>query len=154
MSRFKFTKKRAVVALAAVGILAVAGIAFAYWTTTGSGSGSGSVASSNGTITLHGTVTNALTPGGSSSVTFTADNAGTSNLYVGKVHLDSVAADAGHSGCAVADFTMPDVTENNEVAAGASAHALPTNGTISYANTDVSQDACKGASLTLTLSST
>jgi hypothetical protein len=49
---------------------------------------------------------------------------------------------------------MPDVPENHEVAAHASGHALPSNGTISYANTDVSQDACKGASLTLTLSST
>jgi hypothetical protein len=86
-------------------------------------------------------------------VTFTADNPGTSNLFVGKVHLVSVAADVDHSDCAVADFTMPDATENEEVAAGASGHALPTNGTISYANTDVSQNACKGANLTLTLSS-
>jgi hypothetical protein len=70
------------------------------------------------------------------------------------VHLVSVAVDAGHSGCAVADFTMPDVVENEAIPGGASNHALATAGTLSYANTAVSQNACIGATLTLTLSST
>jgi hypothetical protein len=149
---FKFSKKR-VLALAAVAALAVAGIAYAYWTTTGSGTGSGSVASSNGTLTLHGVVTDALTPAGTSAVTFTADNGGTSSLQVGTVHLVNVTTDAGHSGCAVADFTMPNVTEGDVIAAGASAVALTHDGTITMADTSVNQDACKGAPLTLHLTS-
>jgi hypothetical protein len=149
---FKFGKKR-VLALATVAALAVAGIAYAYWTTTGSGTGSGSVASSNGTLTLHGTAATALTPAGTSSVTFTADNPGTSSLQVGTVHLVNVTTDAAHSGCVVADFTMPDVVEGDVIAAGTSGTALTHDGTITMADTSANQDACKGAPLTLHLTS-
>jgi hypothetical protein len=69
------------------------------------------------------------------------------------VHVESIAADSGHASCATADFTMADVTENHQVPAGATADALPNNGSLVYANTAVNQDACKGATLTLTLSS-
>jgi hypothetical protein len=48
---------------------------------------------------------------------------------------------------------MADVTENHQVPAEATAEALPTHGSLVYANTAVSQDNCKGATLTLTLSS-
>jgi hypothetical protein len=147
----KFFGKKRTLALAVVAVLAVAGAAIAYWSTTGSGSGSGSVAGSNGTLVLHGSITDALTPGGSSSVTFTADNAGTSSLQVGTVHLASVSTDK--PGCVVDDFTMPDVVENQTIAAGASGAALSSNGTLSMADTAVSQDACKGAALTLSLTS-
>ena len=136
----------AAVALAAVG-------AYAYWTTTGAGTGSASVASSNGTVVLHGTAPTNLYPGGSSSVTFTADNAGSSNLFVATIHLASVSADSGHSSCVTSDFTMPDVTSNTVVSAGATGQALSGTGTLSYANTTSNQDACKGASLTLNLTS-
>jgi hypothetical protein len=146
-------KRKIVLPVVAVVVLATAGAAYAYWTTTGSGSGTGSVAGSNGTVTLHGTITSALAPGGSSAVTLTADNAGSTDLQVNKVHLDSIVPDSGHSTCVVSDFLMPDVTENDVVPAGSSGHALPTSGTISYANSSSNQDACKGASLTLTLSS-
>ena len=74
MFRKALIKKRTAAILGAVAVLAVAGIAIAYWTTTGSGSGSGAVASSNGTLALHGTITEELTPGSSSPVSFTADN--------------------------------------------------------------------------------
>jgi hypothetical protein len=48
---------------------------------------------------------------------------------------------------------MADVTEAHEVPAGATVEPLPNNGSLVYANTAVSQDNCKGATLTLTLSS-
>jgi hypothetical protein len=147
------TRKKLVVTIAALAVAVGSVAAYAYWTTSGSGSGSGSVAASNGTITLHGTVTSALAPGGSSPVTLTADNAGSTDLQVGTVHLVSVTPDAGHSGCAVADFSMADVAETTVVTHGASGQALPNNGTLAYANSANNQDACKGASLTLALSS-
>ena len=53
-----------------------------------------------------------------------------------------------------ADFTMADVTVSHQVPAGATAEALPTNGSLVFANTAVNQDACKDATLTLTLSYT
>jgi hypothetical protein len=137
--------------VAAIGLSAIG--AFAYWTTTGSGTGSASVATANGVLVLHGTAPTDLYPGGQSEVTFTADNAGATNLFVGTIHLDSVAADAGHVTCDTADFSMADVVSNTMVPATTSGHALTGTGTLVYANTAVNQDGCKGADLTLTLSS-
>jgi hypothetical protein len=149
----KMTIKQGLTAVACVAALAVAGIAYAYWTGSGSGSGTGDVGT-NGTITLSGTVIGDSAPGVSQPVSFTAANATDSPIRVTTVHLESVSVDAAHSACAVADFSMANVTEDHQVPAGATAEALPNNGSLVYANTAVSQDACKGATLTLTLSST
>jgi hypothetical protein len=146
-------KKRALV-LGAVAILAVAGVAVAYWTTTGSGSGSGSVAASNGTLVLHGTITSALTPGGSSPVTYTADNAGSSSLQVGTVHaVVSIDEEHATAGCKASDFSIADTAENQTIAAKSSGVALAKDGSISMADTAANQDACKGASISLALTS-
>jgi hypothetical protein len=147
-------KKRTAAILGAVAVLAVAGIAIAYWTTTGSGSGSGAVATSNGTLALHGTIANELTPGASSPVSFTADNAGSSSLQVGTVHA-VVSIDKSHAeaGCEASDFTIADTAENQVIAAKASGVALSKAGSISMADTSANQDACKGASISLALTS-
>jgi hypothetical protein len=147
-------KKRTAMILGAVAVLAVAGIAIAYWTTTGSGSGSGSVAASNGTLALHGTITEALTPGGSSAVSYTADNANSSSEQVGTVHaVVSIDKEHAAAGCEASDFTIADTVENQTIAAESSGVALAENGSIKMANTEANQDACKGATITLTLSS-
>jgi hypothetical protein len=49
---------------------------------------------------------------------------------------------------------MATVTENTSLAGNAVTQPLTANGVLSMANTAVNQDACKGATLTLTLSST
>lgn len=147
-------KKRTVLTLAAVTALALAGVAVAFWTTTGSGSGSGSVAATNGTLELHGTITNALTPGGSSPVTFTADNAGSSSLQVGTIEA-VVSIDQQHKekGCEASDFTIAETVENQVIAAHASGTALAKEGSISMADTAANQDGCKGATISLALTS-
>jgi hypothetical protein len=146
-------KKRALV-LSAVAVLALAGIAAAYWTTTGAGEGSGKVATGNGTLVLHGSITEALTPGGSSPVTFTASNSNSSSLQVGTVHaVVKIDAEHAEAGCKASDFTINDTAENQVIAAKSSAVALAHNGSISMADTEANQDACKGAGITLELSS-
>jgi hypothetical protein len=147
-------KKRTLAVLGVVAILALAGAAIAYWTTTGSGEGSGSVASSNGTITLHGAISDQLVPGGSSAVKYTADNAGSSSLSVGTVHA-VVSIDDAHAkaGCKASDFSIGDTAENQVIAAGASGVALAHDGSISMADTAENQDACQGATVSLALSS-
>jgi len=147
------TKKRALV-LGAVAVLAVAGAAIAFWTTSGSGSGSGSVAASNGTVVLHGTITNALTPGGSSPVSYSADNSNSSSEQVGTVHA-VVSIDKAHAeaGCKASDFTIADTVENQTIPAKSSGVALSKEGSISMADTSEDQDACKGASISLALTS-
>jgi len=141
------------ITLGTIALLAVAGVAYAYWTGTGSGTGSATVGN-GGTVTVTGTVEPGIEPGTSASVGFTAANATDSAIQVTDVHLESITADTGHAECETDDFTMSDVSENHQVPAGATAEALPNDGSLVYANTGVSQDACKGATLTLTLSST
>lgn len=147
-------KKRALGVLSVIAVLAVAGIAVAYWTTTGSGEGSGKVAASNGTLVLHGTISNELTPGSTSPVTFTADNSNSSSLKVGTVHA-VVSIDEAHAtaGCKASDFTINNTEENQVIAKESTGTKLSTNGSISMADTTSNQDACKGAEITLTLTS-
>ena len=151
MSRLLRQKK--VTVIGAVCLLMAAAGAYAYWTAAGSGSANGT-ASSGGTITLTGSVDAGIAPGLSKTVEFAATNATTSAIQVGTVSLVSVAADAQHATCNVADFTMPAVVSGQSVAAGAVATPLVATGTLTMANTSVNQDACKGATLTLTLAST
>jgi hypothetical protein len=141
------------IALGTVALVAIAGFAYAYWTGTGTGTGTGSVGTSSD-VTMTGTVAPGIAPGTNRAVSFTAENTSSSPVQVTSVHLDGVAVDAGHAGCVTADFTMADVTENHQVPAGATVEVLPTGGSLVFANTGVSQDACQGATLTLTLSST
>jgi hypothetical protein len=147
----RFTRNRKI-AVGAIALVAVAGLAYGYWTGTGSGTGTGT-AGTSGTATITGTIASGVAPGENRAVSFTAANASNSPIQVSTVHVVSIAADSGHASCATADFTMADVTENHQVPAGATVDALPNDGSLVYANTAVNQDACKGATLTLTLSS-
>jgi hypothetical protein len=150
--RSLFGRKRAIVVLGTVAAVVITAFAVAFWTGGGSGSGSAAVGTV-GSVALTGTVTPGSAPGTAEPVSFTAANASASPIKVTKVHLVSIAVDAGHAACETADFSMADVTEAHEVPAGATVDPLPNNGSLVYANTAVSQDACKGATLTLTLSS-
>jgi hypothetical protein len=148
----KFMKKRTVI-LGLVAALAGTGLAVAFWTQAGSGSGTGTVGTT-GTITLTGTVASGIYPSGTAAVTLTAANSGSAPVKVQTVSQNgAVTFDAGHAGCSAADFSMPTVTENISVPGNAVAQAL-TAGVLSMANTGVAQDACKGATITITLAST
>lgn len=154
MFRKALIKKRTALVLGVVAVLAVAGIAVAYWTTTGSGEGSGAVASSGGTLTLHGEITGKLTPGGESPVTFTADNANSSSEQVGTVHaVVSIDEEHAEKGCKASDFAIADTAEEQVIGAHKSGVALTNNGTIKMADTGANQDACKGATISLALTS-
>jgi hypothetical protein len=151
------TKKRALSALAGVCALAIAAGAYAYFTTTGSGTATATVGTSSA-VTLKGTVTGNLYPGSSSPVTLTVDNPSTGKQRVGTVSLEKITADAGHASCSVVitggnpDFTMADVVVNQTYAPG-NGQAVTPSGTLAMNDTGVSQDACQGATLTLTLKS-
>jgi hypothetical protein len=144
-------KRGIIVAVVAAFALIVAIAGYAYWSTTGSGTGS-STAGTTAAITLHASFSSGIYPGGTKSVSFTADSTNPGNVQVGTVHLASVSFDAGHSTCSAADFTMPDVVENVEIPNGVGS-ALPNSGTLSFADTASNQDACKGATITLNLTS-
>ena len=96
MKRFS---KRTWVVIAIVLAVAMSAIgAFAYWTTTGSGTAPHRSPRRTARSSCTARRPRTSTPGGSSSVTFTADNAGASNLFVGDDLISSgVSADGGHA---------------------------------------------------------
>lgn len=149
------SKKRLVTALASLCALAVAAAAYAYFTSTGSGTATATVGTSSA-VTLKGTVTGNLYPGSSSPVTLTVDNPSSGKQRVGTISLEKITADAGHASCSVTtsggnpDFTMADVVVNKTYAPG-NGQAVTPNGSLAMNDTGVSQDACQGATLTLTL---
>jgi hypothetical protein len=146
-----FTSRKRMIALGAIGVVAVAGAAFAYFTASGSGTGSVSAGTSSA-VTLHGSVATALYPGTSSTVNFTVDNPSQASQRVHQIQLASVTTDAGHSGCVMSDFTMPTVTVDQIFPSG-NGQAVTATGTLTMAETGLNQDACQGAPLTLHLTS-
>ena len=150
------TRKRAL-ALVAVGTLALTAGAYAYFTSSGSGTATATVGSSSA-VTIKGTVSSNLYPGGSSPVTFTIDNPSSGAQRVGTISLTSISVDAGHSTCSKVigggnpDFTMAAVAVNKVFPSGNGQSVTPS-GTLTMNDTGVSQDACQGATLTLNLTS-
>lgn len=142
--------KKGISFLLIVAIAAISAVgAFAYWTTTGAGTGSAANAASNGEIVLTASwAADALYPGGDEVVSFTANNAGPSNLYVGTVTSVVSTDDVD---CLASDFTVAPVAQGQIIEPGT--EDLDDDGLIVFANSALNQDACKGATVTLTLSS-
>ncbi|HEX5713314.1 MAG TPA: hypothetical protein VFX85_08390 [Solirubrobacterales bacterium] len=149
------TRKRALLALSCTCALALAGGAYAYFTTTGSGTGTATVGSASA-VTLKATISSSLYPGSSSPVSFTVDNPSAGTQRVGTISLQKITADAGHASCSVVttggnpDFAMPAVVVNKNFPTGNNQTVTQT-GTLTMNDTGVSQDACQGATLTLSL---
>jgi hypothetical protein len=158
MKLIKSKKGIALLTMLVVAAVAAFG-AYAYWTTTGAGSGSAQNASTNGTLVLHASFAPGLTPGASEAVSYSADNGNSSSLQVGTVHAvvsvsNAYDATTNPSGCKASDFTVADVAENQTIPANTtSSVALAHDGLITFADTAANQDGCKGATVTLTLSS-
>jgi hypothetical protein len=150
-----FTKKRAVI-LGIVAAMAFSAAAVAYFTTGGSGTGSATVGTSSAALITQTNTLGALYPTTSQPVNLSIKNTGSGSQFVNKVHLDSIAADAGHASCDVsssganAAFAMADVTVGETIAAGAT---VSKSGSLAMNDTGVNQDSCQGATLTLTFSS-
>jgi hypothetical protein len=143
----RFTRKKLVAIAAGTLTLGLGVGAYAYFTAPGSGTGTASVGTSSN-IELSATTASTLWPSTSTDVTITVHNPGSGAQHVDTVKLDSV--DTGALGCAGSDFTMPDVAVNTTLAADGS---VIKHGTLTMANATSSQNPCKGASLTLNLSS-
>ena len=150
-------KRRVVTALTSLCVLGIAAAAYAYFTTTGSGTATATVGTSSA-VTLKGTVTGNLYPGSSSPVSLTVDNPSSGKQRVGTISLEKITPDAGHASCSVVigggnpDFTMADVVVNKTFPSG-NGQAVTPGGTLTMNDTNVSQNACQGATLTLTLKS-
>lgn len=148
-----FRRKRTVALASVLALLAVAGAAFAYFSSTGSGSATGTVGSSSG-LTVNGSLSGSLYPGAATSISFTAVNPSPGQEYLGTIHLNSVSVDSNHTGCSTAWFTMPDVTADQDIPTSGSngtPHSVTATGLVSMSDGNgvgSNQDACQGATIT------
>jgi hypothetical protein len=153
----RIAKQRVFIALSCLSVLAVATVAYAYFTSTGSGTATAKVGSGSA-VTLKGTVSGNLFPGASSQVSFTVDNPSSGAQRVGTITLTGITVDAAHSTCSSAisggnpDFSMPAVAVNATFGPGNGQSVTP-KGSLTMNDTGVNQNACQGAELTLALSS-
>lgn len=174
---FSSRRSKLLAALSGVAVLAVAGIAFAYFSTSGSGTGSATVGTSS-PLTIHGTSAGTLYPGTTSSVSFTVDNPSSGHQQLGTVHLASVKAcvgtgstwngttcsnsgteattcesvETGASDTNTGNFWMADVTSNQDFGNG-NGQSVTATGSLKMNDLSTSQDACKNANLTLNFTS-
>jgi len=148
----KLLRKRILVPVAAIAALAVAGIAFAYFTASGTGSGTATVGSAAGVSIGNVSFDSTLYPGGSTTVRFTITNSSSSTA----VSVDKVVADTAYGttgvdglprGCSAADFTFADATVGRSIPASGS---VDGTGTLRFADNG-NQNACQGASPVLHL---
>jgi hypothetical protein len=153
----KLIKSRRLVALVGVvAVLAAAGAAVAYFTSTGTGSATATVGTSSA-LTVNGTPSGSLYPGASATVNFTASNPSPGHEYLATIHLASLTVDSSHAtaGCSATWFSMPDVTANQDIPSGTGAGSttVTATGSLSMSNSG-NQDACQGATLTLNFTTT
>ena len=150
----KLMKKRVAVVLAVAAMLVAAASAYAYFTSTGSGSGSATVGTSAAlTITQTNVITNVLPDSATHTVAYTVDNSAQSFAQnLGKVTVSNIAtSDPTH--CLASWFSANDPTSAVGTIAANSTYSsvAATQPSIQMNESGTNQDACKGATLTLTL---
>jgi hypothetical protein len=73
---------------------------------------------------------------------------------VGTVHaVVSIDTEHAEAGCKASDFSIADTAENQTIPASTSGVALAKSGLIKMTDSAESQDACKGATISLALTS-
>lgn len=154
------TKKRSVVALSIVAVLAVAGGAYAYFSSTGSGTGTASVGTSSPwTVTPAAATGGPLVPGsGTETITYTVTNASSGHQKLNTTTASVASNSSGDvttngtdvPGCLATWFT---VTNTPPAAADLAGGATQTGGslTVTMPNVNTNQDSCKGASPDITI---
>ena len=134
MKKFLTSKKGIVLLATSVAAVVAAMGAYAYFTTTGAGDGTATVGTSSALV-LYGTAPTNLYPGGPSrTVSFTVDNSSPGNQWIENIHLVNVTTDGAHSACNMSDFTMPDVTAQQNFPSG-NGQAVTATGQITFATT-------------------
>ena len=131
----------------ALAVLVSGGVAFAFWTSSGSAEGQAGVTSAVDGLLLTPSTVSGLYPGiDPQDVPLTMQNTNDFPVTVADVEVE--VTDTGASGCLVGDFVVDGSGYSGQVvAAGATVNVTPA--TITMTDTAANQDACKGATLTL-----
>ena len=149
----KMTKKNKIAAVAASAALVAVGggAAYAYWSTTGSGNGSAAASAGTSPVAINVTVEQGVAPGGpAKTITYTATNPNTSST---PVTLADPVVTTSNAECLPAWFSATAPAGTTTVDGKATGTSLGT-GTLTL-NDDPAknQDACKGATITVTVAS-
>ncbi|KRE91897.1 hypothetical protein [Arthrobacter sp. Soil764] len=145
------TKKNKIAAVAASAALVAVGggAAYAYWSTTGSGNGSAKAAAGTDPVSISVTVDPGVAPGTPQKITYSATNPNASDTQVTLINPVVTTSDAG---CKPGWFEATVPVGPTSVLAGATTNLGV--GTLTL-NDDpaINQDACKGATITVTVGS-
>jgi hypothetical protein len=156
----KIARKRGVAALSVIAVLALAGGAFAYFTSSGSGTGNATVGTSTAFTVAQTSTSGTMYPGaGTSTLNYTITNPSSGHQNVSSVSA-TVASTAGGdvtqggsdvTGCLASWFTPvahPGTLPQDLAGSGTSSGTV----TVTMTNASTSQDACKGASPDINIS--
>lgn len=152
------SKKILAILLGLVMVIAGAGSAYAYWTAGGSGTGTaGTGTSTDVTINQTSVITDLGPDGAPQTLSGDFDNPSDGSIFVTAVTATGYSIDAAHvtAGCTVAqgNYTLGGTANvSANVPTGANQGAW-TGLTVVMNNLSVNQDACKGATLTITYAS-
>lgn len=143
------TRRRGVVAGMLLALVVAAG-AYAYWTNSGGGTGSATTANpAGGLLSATNSSVSGLAPGaGAQTFDVTISNSGSSDIQASSL---SAVVTTDKAGCDNTDYsvTLPDISAGVNVPASGSTAAI-AGGSIDFVNKATNQDACKGATVTLT----
>jgi hypothetical protein len=151
----KFTKKRALI-VASIAVVAVAAVAYAFWSSTGSGTGQASAvdpAVDTVTITQTSTIGDLYPGGPGSALSGTVANDSDEN----SVHVNAVTASVtgtDDAGCPASNFVITGTaTVNDELEPAGDAGDEANWSGLSIDMVDAATDACKGVQATITYAS-
>jgi hypothetical protein len=152
----KFTKKRALI-VASIAAMAVAAVAFAFWSSTGSGTGSASAvdpAVDTVTITQTSTVSDLYPGGPGSALSGTVENDSDEN----SVHVNAVTASVTGTddvACPASNFVITGTaTVDDQLEPEGDPGDSTTWSGLTIDMVDTATDACKGVAATITYAST
>lgn len=134
-----------------IAALSIATGAFAYFTADGKGAGSALVGSDKGLTITAAQDVQGLYPGRSVDVSYTVHNDSEDTaVYVGALY-STIEIDQApeHAGCSADDFSFATAGVNAEIAATGN---YSGSGELTMKETGLNQDACKGATVTVNLS--
>jgi hypothetical protein len=80
----------------------------------------------------------------------TTSNPGSSTVSITTVRLVRITTDVDHDACETDDFTMEDIQQHASIPSDSREYEL-ADGTLTFEDSGINQDACKGAPLELTL---
>jgi len=150
---FQITPRRKKIAALVVVLMALGGVAYAYWTTTGSGTGSASTGNiAQITVNQTSTITG-LAPGlAAQTLSGNFDNPNDGPVYVTSVTATVTGTDK--AGCTASDYTIAGSAAVNAQVAAGNAQGAWSGLTIQFNNKPtVNQDACKGATVNIAYTS-